>query len=124
MSIYYVYLVYLVLCLHTVLRTYLHVKSVSIYVASSGCFSHHSQNQVVPLQGNGFPCRRFPIERAARRGAWAGGAGAVRATAAAVGPGSARRGAWGAHIGWATAAAVGPGGEREEEVGGIKYYQR
>ena len=53
---------------------------------------------------------------AARRGAW--GARTVRATAAAVGLGAARRGAWGAHTVRASAAAVGPGGE------GGKCYQR
>ena len=47
---------------------------------------------------------------AARRGAL--GARTVRATAAALGPGAARRGAWGARTVRATAAAVGPGAVR------------
>ena len=67
---------------------------------------------------------------AARRGAW--GARTVRATAAAVGPGAARRGAWGARTVRATAAAVGPGAVRGAwggawpwgGGGGLKCYQR
>ena len=46
----------------------------------------------------------------ARRGAW--GARTVRAPATAVGPGAARQGAWGARTVRATTAAVGPGAVR------------
>ena len=44
----------------------------------------------------------------------------MRATAAAMGPGAARRGAWGARTVRATAAAVGPGAVRGAWGGGAR----